>query len=155
MSKFKIGDTVVTNISFKVCDISLEKGMKGKVLNIEEDSGLVFIEIYIGDLGFFIVSEDYFDLYKEKKLSDLKDLKIEEDKEIAESDRVEHPNSNGVEACDIMDMVTPPVGLSGSQIHSFYNLIKMIRRFSLKYNVEEEAKKISEEFNHIVNGTYR
>lgn len=62
---------------------------------------------------------------------------------------------NGFEAVDIMNLITIPEGLSNGQKHSLLNVIKRISRFGKKDDPVKEAKKISEELNHIVNGKYR
>lgn len=85
-----------------------------------------------------------------------------------ESNRVIEDNINdesngnyyrtGIEASKLMDMIElPNKKLTGSQIHSFYNVIKRIRRLGYKESesVEKECKKITEEFNKLLTGEYR
>ena len=64
--------------------------------------------------------------------------------------------NNGLQAAEIMDMIRIPEGLSNSQVHSLCNVIKRLRRLGLKDDttIEKDIEKISQELNHIVNGSY-
>ena len=64
--------------------------------------------------------------------------------------------NNGLQAADIMDKVRMPENLSPSQIHSLCNVIKRLRRLGLKEDttIDKDIEKISQELNHVVNGSY-
>jgi len=70
---------------------------------------------------------------------------------------VDYYNTGGLEAATIMDMIRVPNGLSNAQTHSLLNIIKRLRRLGLKGSttVDADIEKISQELNHVVNGSYR